>query len=140
MFLTIKALHIIAIVAWFAGLFYLPRIFVYHLSNDQPACKDMLNIMASRLYRFIMNPACALVFFFGIGLFSSNASYYAHAPWFILKMLLILVLLIFHILCGRYMRRLAKGKKTPGARFFRWFNEIPTLCLIGIVLLAILKP
>lgn len=138
--LITKALHLIAIVAWFAGLFYLPRIFIYHLGAENPQCKAMLNTMASRLYRFIMNPAVTLVFFFGIGLFSSNAAYYLHTPWFWGKIFFIVLLLAFHIACGQFMRRLAAGNAVPSVRFFRWFNEIPTLCLIAIVLLVVLKP
>ena len=138
--LITKALHLIAIVAWFAGLFYLPRIFIYHLSTEHQASRDMLNTMARRLYRFIMTPACMAVFIFGIGLFSANTSHYIHASWFWLKILFLIILLIFHIACGRYLRALAAGNKTPGVRFFRWFNEIPTLCLIVIVFLVVLKP
>lgn len=139
LYLVIKAAHIIAIVVWFAGLFYLPRLFMYHSSAKSKEVREQLALMEKRLYKIIMNNAVMIVFLLGFALLWVNPSV-ASSLWFQIKFLLVLSLLAYHIMCGRYMRQLAQGDTYPSAKFFRFFNEIPTILLIIVVCLAIIKP
>ncbi len=140
MILYVKAFHIISLVAWFAGLFYLPRLFVYHSeSNDTISLKRFI-VMERRLYYGITWPAGLLTTLFGLILLSYNLSYYMHAGWMHFKLLLILLLWVYHLFCGYYLKRFKIGHCMKSSRFFRFFNEIPTLFLISIVLLVVVKP
>ena len=138
-YLVLKALHIIAIVAWFAGLLYLPRLFVYHTETKSKEVKQQLEIMERRLYRIIMNNAMMLVVILGFTLLWVNPGV-ASSGWFHVKLLIVVGLIIYHIMCGRIMRALAKGTSKHKPSFLRLFNEIPTVVLIVIVFLAVLKP
>lgn len=138
--LMMKACHIIAMVAWFAGLFYLPRLFVYHADTTDEISLARFNIMERRLYYAITWPAAIVTSLFGLGLIMLNPVYYAHASWMHAKLFLVMLLWAYHLTCGHYRRQLAEGKPCQSARFFRMFNEIPTLLLIGIVFLVVLKP
>ena len=142
LYLSFKALHFIAVVAWFAGLLYLPRLFVYH--REAAIVEDTIGvarfrIMESRLYRQIMNPAIAAVFLFGIILLLLNPAV-INGAWFTIKFFLVLCLLAFHLACGRYLRLMQGDTFQRSPSFFRWFNEVPALLLIVIVFLAVLKP
>jgi putative membrane protein len=138
--LWIKAFHIIALVAWFAGLFYLPRLFVYHADAVDPISIQRFKIMEWRLYYAITWPAAALTTMLGIGLILFNPSYYLHAGWMHAKFLLVFVLWGFHFSCGHFRKQFFVDSQQRTARFFRMFNEIPTLLLIGIVILVVVKP
>lgn len=139
LYLTLKALHIIAMVAWFAGLFYLPRLLAYHAASDSTAVKQQLEIMQQRLYKIIMNNAMMLVVILGFSLLWVNPGV-ASSGWFHIKLLLVFVLIVYHIMCGRYMKSMIAGTNKHSSKFFRIFGEIPTLLLIAIVCLAVIKP
>lgn len=138
--LMIKSFHIIAMVAWFAGLFYLPRLFVYHAQAADAVSLDRFCIMERRLYYAIMWPAAVLTSFFGVWLLVDGWSYYRSAGWMHMKLLLVVVLWLYHLMCGHYVKCFAQKCNTRATRYFRFFNEIPTLLLVSIVLLVVLKP
>ena len=138
--LWVKAFHIMALVAWFAGLFYLPRLFVYHADAQDSISIERFKIMERRLYLGITWPAAILTTILGIWLLSYNLSYYMKAGWMHAKLGLVLLLWIYHLLCGHYVRLFAKNIMTKNALFFRIFNEVPTLFLVAIVLLVVVKP
>ena len=138
--LWIKAIHLIAMVAWFAGLFYLPRLFVYHSRWNNPTCDEHFKIMERKLYFMIMNPAAVLTVLFGFWTASYDFSGYMHAPWMHLKLTLVFLLILFHLYLGQLVRRFQRKKNTYPAAYFRWINEIPTFFLIVIVILAVVKP
>lgn len=135
----VKAAHIISVVAWMAGLLYLPRLFVYH-SDASPGGEhsETLKIMERRLLRGIMNPAMILTFVFGIWMLVLQEWW--TAPWMWAKLALIVVLTVFHHLLGMWRKDFEADRNTKPAKFYRFVNEVPTLCLIGIVLLVVLKP
>lgn len=138
--LLTKALHIIAIVAWFAGLFYLPRLFVYHAEASDSISLDRFKIMERRLYYGITWPAAVVTTLLGLLLLTYNPQYYLRSGWMHAKFALVILLWIFHLSCGHFLKRLANDNNNKSAFFFRIFNELPTLLLIGIVLLAVIKP
>lgn len=138
--LIVKSLHIIAMVAWFAGLFYLPRLFVYHADASDYISIERFKLMERKLYYAITWPAGVLTTGFGIWLLSYNLSYYKIAMWMHVKLSLVVLLWVFHLSCGYFLKQFAKDKVTNKGVFFRYFNEIPTLLLIGIVVLVIVKP
>lgn len=137
--LWVKAFHIIAMVAWFAALFYLPRLFVYHALSEDRIGRERFKVMERKLYRGIGTPAMVVTVALGVWTASFNWSYYATATWFWIKMALVAVLLVYHFTCGVYVRRFAADEVTHGHVFFRWFNEFPVLVLISVVLLVVLK-
>ncbi len=136
-YLLAKALHLIALVAWFAGLFYLPRLFVYHVHAPTDA-ELMLRVMEFRLYRYIMWPAGIVTTALGLWLMTLNPG--AIAGWFGVKMVLVAVLWGFHLILGLYVKKFAAGVNTKSEKFFRLYNEVPTFLLLGIVILAVMKP
>ena len=141
MYLVLKALHIIAVVCWFAALFYLPRLFVYYTESDEIKVKEVLRVMQRKLYKYIGVPSAYASFFFGIAIILMHPETYLGQVWLQLKILLILFLLLFHLQCGRYVKLFQKGvsvQKT--SRYFRIFNEVPTIILLSVVFLAVLKP
>ena len=134
--LWIKSLHIIFAVAWFAGLFYLPRLFVYHAECDDAAGRARFAVMERRLYRSIMLPAMAGTLLFGGGLL-----FYGYGGgWLGAKILLVMILVVYHLICGKFAHDFRLGQNRRSAYFYRWWNEVPTLLLIGIVILAVVKP
>ncbi len=139
-FLVIKALHIVAVVAWFAGLFYLPRLFVYHATRREGPCHALLCTMEQRLYRYIMRPAMLAVITLGAILAWLEWDFVKGGVWFWLKLLCVGALLFLHWQDGRYVRAFAERRSVPSERFFRLYNEAPTLLLVAIVLLVVLKP
>ena len=137
--LWLRALHIIFVVCWFAGIFYLPRLFVNYAASEHPETRVQLAIMARKLYRFV-TPFMALTVFFGVGLISVNAGYYLRATWLWLKLAGVLFLVIYHLQCGRYVKAINEQRNEHGHVFYRLFNEIPVIFLFLIVFLAVLKP
>ncbi len=136
---VLKALHIIAVIAWMAGLLYLPRLFVYHADAEiGSAQSETFKTMERRLYRGIMNPAMIGVWLFGLLLAWKGEWWSAH--WWHAKMLLVIVLTGVHHLYGRWRKDFAAGQNKRPARYYKWWNEVPTLLMIGIVFLAVLKP
>lgn len=137
--LTLKALHIIAFVAWFAGMFYIWRLFVYQAESESPETIATLQVMARKLHRIILTPASIATLVFGIGLFAMRWQAYATSLWIWSKLALIGGLFFLQYLAGRYRQRLEAGERFT-SRQFRVLNEVPTLLLIAIVLLAVFKP
>ncbi len=135
-----KALHLIFMVTWFAGLFYLPRLFIYHVESTTDDAHQRFQVMERKLFVMMTIGAVLTVLFGLITLSTAAFSGVLSAGWFQLKMLLVLGLLIHHGLCWRWMRRLASGSRPSGTRGLRWFNEIPVFYLFAIILLAILRP
>jgi protoporphyrinogen IX oxidase len=140
MILVLKAFHIIAMVAWFAGLFYLPRLFVYHASAKDELSIKRFKLMEKKLYYGIMWPAAILTTVLGFWLLAVNILYYLRAGWMHAKLALVLLLWLYHLGCGHFLKLFAKEKQTHRALYFRVFNELPTLLLIAIVLLVVVKP
>ncbi len=134
----IKAWHVIFMVTWFAGLFYLPRLFVYHASASDAAGIERFRVMEARLFA-IMTIGAILTAVFGVWLLARNPAL-LETGWLRAKLALVLLLVGYHVWCGRLVRTLAAGKSAHSARWYRWFNEIPSLLLIGIVLLAVARP
>lgn len=130
------ALHIISFVSWFAGLFYLPRLMVYQVENPTIV---LLSTMQHRLLRFIMRPAALATWVFGLALLT-QAPYLITQGWLHAKLGLVLVLTAYHGSLEYHHLKLRMGLNTHSSRWFRWFNEVPTVLLISIVLLALLKP
>lgn len=135
--LWVKAFHIIAMVAWFAGLFYLPRLFVYHAMTEDEPGKERFKIMERKLYYAITTPGAMVTLALGLWLIYLYGSL---QDWLVVKLILVAMLLVYHVYCGVLVRRFAMDTNTRGHRYYRWLNEIPTLLLIGIVVLAVVKP
>ncbi|HTO44293.1 MAG TPA: protoporphyrinogen oxidase HemJ [Burkholderiales bacterium] len=135
--LWLKALHLIFMVAWFAGLFYLPRLFVYHAQTMDAPGIDRFKLMERKLYYGIMTPAGALTIGFGLSLW---LGYGPWGGWLYVKLALVLLLVAYHLYCGKLMRDFAHDRNRHGHIWYRWFNELPVLILLGAVLLAVLKP
>ena len=138
--LWIKAIHIIAAVCWFAGLFYLPRLFVYHAGADDKIGRDRFAVMEAKLYRIIMTPAMLATLLFGLCSLALTWDAYGRSPWLWLKVALVIGLVGYQHYCRRIMRGLAAGESPKSERFLRLFNEAPTLALVLIVVLAVVKP
>lgn len=143
-YLWFKAFHIVGLVAWFAGLFYLPRLFVYHAEayeQPEPArsiLKSQYQIMERRLYSIIMNPAMMLTVAMAIGLVTTEPEVLKQ-PWLHVKLALVVCLIGYHLYCKRIMKQFAVDACKMTGQQFRWFNEIPTIFFIVIVMLAIFK-
>lgn len=138
--LWVKALHLIAMVCWFAGIFYLPRLFVYHAEALDDTSKERFKIMERRLYYGIMIPSMLATLFLGIWLATIAGASLMHQGWFHAKMSLVFLLVGYHHICGAFMRKFASNQNHRSSKFFRIFNEIPVVLLIVIVVLAVLKP
>ncbi|MAT93486.1 MAG: TIGR00701 family protein [Halioglobus sp.] len=136
--LWLKAFHIVFVVCWFAGLFYLPRIFVYYAASNEPAVRAQLAIMARRLYRFV-TPFMFIAIALGLGMIAMVPAYLGMG-WMQLKLAGVAFLVVYHFQCGRYVRRINADSDDHGHVFYRFFNEVPVIFLFGIVLLAVLKP
>jgi putative membrane protein len=137
--LWLRALHIIFVVCWFAGLFYLPRIFVYYAASEHPATRAQLAVMSRRLYRFV-TPFMVLTIVFGVSLIAQNFDYYVQAKWLWLKLAGVLFLIVYHVQCGRYVKAINADSDHHSHVFYRFFNEVPVLFLFAIVFLVVLKP
>jgi putative membrane protein len=139
-FLYLKAFHLIAVVCWFAALFYLPRLFVYHAMSEDTPSRERFKIMERKLYRGIMTPSAIATVALGFWMLSLNMDYYSTVWWIKIKLVLVLLLVCYHAACGYFVRQFAEDKNTRSHTFFRVFNEAPVALLIAIVLLAVLRP
>ncbi len=135
----VLAFHIISVVAWFAGLFYLPRLFVYHVDAKDAISNQRFKVMEHKLYYYITFPAALLTTLTGAWLLYEIPSLLAFG-WFRWKLVCVVLLWGFHLHCGKYVRNFAQDKNRYSGRFFRFFNEVPTLLLIAIVILVIVQP
>ena len=134
--LWIKSLHIIFVTSWFAGLFYLPRLFVNHAMVDDPATAGRLLMMEQKLYRF-MGPLALLALVFGLWLW---LGYGIGGGWLHAKLALVVLLIGYHHYCGRLLKEFAQGRNRRSHVWYRWFNEVPVLVLFAVVVLAVVKP
>ena len=140
-YLLIKSLHLVSVIAWMAGLLYLPRIFVYHVENkDKKQATDIFEVMEKRLFYYIMVPSMILTWLFGILLVFLNGLEVLFQLWFQLKIILIFLLSIFNDYLRRCIYSLKNNTNTKSAKYFRIINEIPTLLLILIVFIVVFKP
>ena len=140
LYLTIKSLHLVTMVAWFAAMFYLPRLFVYHYTSPNQEASDMLKTMEHRLYRGIMTPAALLTLLFGIWLTYLTWEAVHTSLWFWLKVIAVIGLFGYHGACGGMVRAFKNDANQRSDKFYRIFNEVPLLLLLLIVLLAVFKP
>ncbi|MAM70137.1 MAG: TIGR00701 family protein [Gammaproteobacteria bacterium] len=140
LYLWLKALHLFSMVCWFAGIFYLPRLFVYHAMADDEISRDRFKIMERKLFWGIMTPSAVLTVIFGLWLIFTNVAFYMQSGWMHAKLTLVLLLIIFHIMCWRYMLAFREDRNTHSHRFYRWFNEAPVLLLLLIIILVVIKP
>lgn len=134
-----KSLHIFFMVCWFAGIFYLPRLFVNHAMTEDEAVAGQLAIMERKLYRFI-TPFAVLTIVFGLMLMAGRWEYYLSAGWLHAKLTLVVLLLAYHFYCGSLVKAFAHGANRRSHIFYRWFNELPVFLLLGIILLVELQP
>ncbi len=140
-FLIYKALHLIFMVTWFAGLFYLPRLFVYHAMSDDQISIDRFKIMERKLYYGIMTPGMVLTLLFGVmTLLQNGLNSYSGQGWLHAKLFLILLLVIYHIYCGKLLSNFKQDANSKSHIWYRWFNEVPVLFLFIIIFLVVLKP
>ena len=139
MYFWVKAFHLIFVVSWFAGLFYLPRLFINITLSDEPAVKAQLNIMSRKLYRFV-TPFMFLTIIFGVWMVWLNPQGYMASGWFHVKMTLVLLVVIYHFVCGHYRKQLEQHTCQKSSLFFRIFNEVLVLLLFAIIILAVVKP
>jgi putative membrane protein len=138
--LWIKALHIIFVITWFSGLFYLPRLFVYHTTAADSLSIERFKLMEHKLYYYITTPSAILATLFGVLLLRYNFHGYFQAAWLHGKLALVALLWVYHFMCGKYLRDFRLDKNHHSERFYRLFNEIPALLLVGIVVLVVVKP
>lgn len=135
--LWIKSLHIVFMVTWFAGLFYLPRLFVYHaMTQDEPG-RERFKMMERKLYFGIMTPGGVLTLVFGIWLW---LAYSFTGGWLHAKLALVGILVAYHLWCGKLLAEFKRDRNTRSHVWFRWFNEFPVVILIAAVILAVVKP
>ena len=140
-YLLFKSLDLIAVISWMAGLLYLPRIFVYHAENNaEKNTSEIFKIMERRLMFYIMTPAMILSWFFGIFLILINEISITLNLWVQTKLFLVVLLTIYHLFLGYYLRKFALDQNKKSAKFFRIINEIPTILLILIIFVIIYKP
>tara|TARA_B110001452_G_scaffold86664_1_gene70864 strand:- start:998 stop:1432 length:435 start_codon:yes stop_codon:yes gene_type:complete len=141
LYLIFKALHLISVISWMAGLLYLPRIFVYHSENkEEKNISETFKKMESRLFNYIMMPAMILTWLFGILLIANLGFSTLVELWVILKGVLVLLLTHYHFYLGKCVRLFGDDKNTNSSKFFRIINEVPTILLILIVFIVIFKP
>ncbi len=139
--LWFKALHLIFMVTWFAGLFYLPRLFVYHAMSDDQISIDRFKIMERKLFYGIMTPGALLTIIFGLcTLFSNGLSAYSEQIWLQIKYVFILILIAYHVYCWFLLQDFKHERNKHSHVWYRWFNEVPVLILIAIILLAVIRP
>ncbi|MCP3660952.1 MAG: protoporphyrinogen oxidase HemJ [Gammaproteobacteria bacterium] len=137
----LKTWHLITMVSWFAGLFYMPRLFVYHAMSDDETSRERFKLMERKLYNGIMTPAMIATLILGTWMLLDYAwAVYSQMGWLHVKLALITVLVGYHLYCGKLMKTFAAGTNPHSHVWYRWFNEIPVFFLIGIVILAVMKP
>ena len=135
-YLWLKALHVIFMVTWFAGLFYLPRLFVYHVMAEDSVSRERFKLMERRLYWGIMAPGAAFTITFGVALMG----YGTGSAWLYAKLSVVAFIMAYHVYCGKLLADFARDRNTKTHVWFRWFNEVPTVFLFATVILAVVKP
>lgn len=140
MFLWIKAFHVISMVTWFSGLFYLPRLFVYHALCTDAAGNERFKVMERKLYYGITTPSAVLTTLLGFWLLKQNLAVYLGLTWMYVKLNLVFLLWVYHLYCGKFLNDFKADKNQHGDTFYRYFNEIPVIMLLGIIVLVFVKP
>jgi putative membrane protein len=138
-YLWLKTIHIVAMTAWFSGLFYLPRLFVYHAMSVDEISVERFKIMERKLYYGITWPSAIITSIFGVWMLTVSTGL-LQQPWLHIKLTLVLLLWCYHLLCGFYLKQFANNNNNNTHIFFRWFNEVPVIFLVAIVWLVIFKP
>lgn len=137
----LKAWHLIGMVTWFAGLFYLPRLFVYHAMSEDQTSIDRFKVMERKLYKGITTPSAVFTVAMGLWMLYDYAWVaFGDHLWLHLKLALIALLLVYHVYCGKLVEDFKHDRNRHGHVWYRWFNEVPVLALVAIILLAVLKP
>ena len=139
--LYFKALHVISVISWMAGLFYLPRLFIYHCETERGSTEsERFKVMELKLFRFIMGPAMHSTWLFGILMVLTPGAVDWHAPWWHIKLLCVILMTGFHMHCGMWRKRFLEDRNTKSQRYYRFANEVPTLLMIVIVFMVIVQP
>ena len=139
-YLLFKSLHLIAVISWMAGLLYLPRIFVYHSEATSDSQKEVFKVMERKLYNYIMMPAMLLSWLFGILLIHNLGITIFTELWMQIKTIAVIILTFYHFTLGKYLNDFANEKNTKTSKFFRIYNEIPTIILIVVIFVVVFKP
>ena len=140
LYLLFKSLHLIAVISWMAGLLYLPRIFVYHSESDNDSQKKIFKVMERKLYNYIMMPAMLLSWLFGVLLTHSLGLSVFTELWMQIKVIAVVILTYYHFTLGKYLNNFALDNNQKTSKFFRIYNEIPTIILIVVIFVVIFKP
>ena len=140
LYLLFKSLHLIAVISWMAGLLYLPRIFVYHSEAEDKSQKTVFKIMERKLYNYIMMPAMMLSWLFGVLLIHSLSFSVFSELWVQIKIISVVILTYYHFTLGKYLNDFAIDNNQKSPKFFRIYNEIPTIILIVVIFIVIFKP
>ncbi len=140
MFVWVEAFHVISVVCWFAGLFYLPRLFVYHAMAGDSSSHERFKVMERKLFWGITTPSMVATLAFGAWMVALVPHYYLSAGWFQAKLALVALLVAYHIACLVFLRQFRDDRNTRSHVFYRWFNEAPVLLLVAIVILVVVKP
>ena len=140
-YLTYKALHLVSVISWMAGLLYLPRIFVYHTENQlDKNISNVFKTMERKLYFYIMTPAMLISWIFGILLIGSIGFDQLSTYWLKTKLILVVLLTLYHFYLGNFLNKFKMDLNTKSSKFFRVFNEVPTILLILIIFIVVFKP
>ena len=139
-YLLFKSLHLIAVISWMAGLLYLPRIFVYHSEAKHDSQKEVFKIMERRLYNYIMMPAMLISWLFGILLLHNLGFSVLYELWMVIKIILVTILTYYHFTLGKYLNDFSIDNNQKSSKFFRIYNEIPTIILIVVIFVVVFKP
>lgn len=139
-FLWLKAFHIIAVITWFAAIFYLPRLFVYHADATDTISRERFKIMERKLYRGIMTPSMIIVIALGAWMITLNPDFYLSQGWMHAKLTLVTFLVIYHFYCGHLLKIFRDDRNERSHLFYRWFNEVPVFLLLGIIILVVVRP
>jgi putative membrane protein len=137
--LWVKALHVVFVITWFAGLFYLPRLFVYHAQAADGEGRERFKVMERKLYRGIMTPSAVLALAFGLWLWLGYGVG-AGTGWLHAKLAIVVALVVYHLWCGRLLADFRDDRNTKSHLWYRWFNEAPVLLLVAAVILVVVKP
>lgn len=140
MFVWVEAFHVISVVCWFAGLFYLPRLFVYHAMAEDSTSHERFKVMERKLFWGITTPSMVATLAFGAWMVALVPGYYLSAGWFQAKLALVALLVAYHAACLVFLRQFRDDRNTHNHVFYRWFNEAPVLLLVAIVILVVVKP
>ena len=140
MYLWLKVLHIISVITWFAGIFYLPRLFVYHATTEDEISNERFKVMEDKLYRLIMTPSMVVTLALGFWMLAFGWSALHVSLWIWIKISLVALLVGYHLHCGKVIKDFAADRQNRSERFFRVYNELPVFVLIPVVILVVIKP